>query len=137
MGKKKSGAPRSAGQRTFEHEKGDGQDVPARLNYLLQLAHVCASSVKDMELSRHYGMVVKKLATKSQTRLARSVKRSLCRQCGSVWIAGQTTYLRAEPTMKKKDAPRNEPPVDPEQREPMDDMVFRMICVHCGHSTIM
>lgn len=73
------------------------KDIYRRMNFLYQAAHtVLVVSPQDWDLSRHYTSTLKTLARKNVLRLHPNLKRSLCKKCDIILIAGLTAKVRVK-----------------------------------------
>lgn len=70
--------------------------VHRRASYLYQAAHVLSSSlpVHLQGISRYYCQTLKKLATKTVTRLSPAVKSRICKRCSSLLLPGVSCTIR-------------------------------------------
>lgn len=69
-----------------------GRDAFERMNYLYQLSSFWVAA--DTELAAYYAKLMTSISTKSVLRLDRSIKRSVCKGCGSLQIEGETSCTK-------------------------------------------
>ncbi|PRP87815.1 ribonuclease P protein subunit p21-like [Planoprotostelium fungivorum] len=82
-GKGRNGAPPLRNIETFE-----------RMNFLYQAAHLTAGV--SPQLSRFYSSTVKKISTKTVSRLSPEIKRTICKICTSLLIPGYSSTVRIQ-----------------------------------------
>ena len=68
-------------------------DAMTRMNYLYQLAHLALQS-KNESLARFYIYTMKGIAKRLVIKIDHTIKRTICKYCNSLLIAGITMRVR-------------------------------------------
>ncbi|KAF0852764.1 nuclear ribonuclease P subunit Rpp21 (Rpr2) [Andalucia godoyi] len=126
--------------------RGSGQasDHAHRINYLYQAIHTLHCTKGSTDLCRSYASLLKKVASKSQTRLSRTIKRSFCKKCDMFLIPGATALLIVDDSVVDKPSPAEvvtdgKNSIDQTSSAEDTEMVpaIRIVCAECGASTIL